>query len=349
MLLVGVAAQFFFFIRVADEGGFHQHAGNVGGFEDRKTSPLNAGLVQLANAPDLAQQAVAQLQAVLDLRGGAHVEQGPSHLRILAAQIDAADQVGLVFFLCNPLGILAGGTALAECEDARALGSGGVKRVGVDADKQVGLHASGLLHPHMQGHKEVGIARQKRPHGVAAHAAGVDAVTQHLGDLEHHVFLSGAAGANRAGVFTAVARVQRNDDQPVGWARRSLRPWWVIGSVHGHHRWRLNVLPPGRRCGRGTGQGLPSNELAQRVVDRSARAGQSTGCGWRFGCHALLNQLLQWVDGFAGVQVQHQPVGIGGHRMKGEHLRGDGAFEVNDQAHGVRIELANPDAGDVGV
>jgi len=37
----------------------------------------------------------------------------------------------------------------------------------MQADEDVGLHPPCFLHPHMQGHKEVGIARQIGPHGQA--------------------------------------------------------------------------------------------------------------------------------------------------------------------------------------
>ncbi|MFM8575214.1 MAG: hypothetical protein ACKOBF_04910, partial [Limnohabitans sp.] len=51
---------------------------------------------------DLPQQGLTELQAVLEVRRGAHVQQGLLHLRVLAAQVDAADQVGLVCLLRDP-------------------------------------------------------------------------------------------------------------------------------------------------------------------------------------------------------------------------------------------------------
>ena len=172
--------------------------------------------MQLAHATDLAQQAVAECQTVLDLCGGAHVEQGALHLAVLHAQVHTADHIGLVFFLCHPAGGGAGGATLAERKHARALRPGGIKSIGVDADQQVRLHALGFLHTHMQGHKKVGVACQKSPHGVVSHAAGVDAFAQHFGDLEHHVFFAGATRANGTWVLSAVTRVECDHDQAVG-------------------------------------------------------------------------------------------------------------------------------------
>src|SRR5256885_9971399 len=47
--LVGAAAQPGLFLGVADEGGFHQHAGNVGRLEHGKPGLLHARLVQLGD------------------------------------------------------------------------------------------------------------------------------------------------------------------------------------------------------------------------------------------------------------------------------------------------------------
>jgi hypothetical protein len=46
----------------------------------------------------------------------------------------------------------------------------------------------------------------------------VDAITQAVGDLQHHVLLARAAAAYGAGVFAAVAWVERDNDQALGGA-----------------------------------------------------------------------------------------------------------------------------------
>ncbi len=51
---------------------------------------------------------------------------------------------------------------------------------------------------------------------------------------------------------------------------------------------------------------------------------------------ALLNQRFQRIDGFGRVEVKHQPVLVGGHRLEGKNLRHGLLFEVDDQTHHIR-------------
>jgi hypothetical protein len=92
------------------------------------------------------------------------------------------------------------------------------KGVGVDADEQVGLHALCLLHAHLQGHKEVGVAGEVGPHRAAFERGGVDAFTQTMGDPQDHILFAGAAGPDGTGVFPTVSGVERDDDQALGGA-----------------------------------------------------------------------------------------------------------------------------------
>ena len=89
----------------------------------------------------------------------------------------------------------------------------------MQADEQVGLHPACLGHALLQGHKEIAVARQVGLHGIALDAAGIDALAQAQGQFQHHIFLARAGRADGARVFAAVARVERDHDQPVG-ARR---------------------------------------------------------------------------------------------------------------------------------
>ena len=214
--MVSRAVELGFFFRVADERGLHQHAGDVGGLEHGKTSLLYPGFVQLANTAYFAQHGAADFQAVVDLGGGAHVKQGAFHLGIPSLDVQATDQIGLVFLCGHPARCRAGRAALAQRKDAGALRAGCKKRIGVDADEQVGLHMAGLLHPHMQGHKKIGVAREVGAQGVAVDGGGVNAIPQAVGQTQHHVFFLRAAGSDGAGVFAAMTGVQRDDDQAIG-------------------------------------------------------------------------------------------------------------------------------------
>ena len=158
----------------------------------------------------------------------------------------------------------------------------------------------------MQGHKKVSISRQERPHGAAAHAAGVDALAQHFGDFEDHVFFARAAWANGTRVLAAMARVQRDHDQPVGawWLGCLARAARVVhegafaaGQVGSAGRWR------GQRQVTCAGLGLPGDQIAQGVIHCGRGSGQVVHGRRGFGRGALLDQLLQRVNGLAGVKV----------------------------------------------
>ena len=115
LLLVGAAAQALFF-GVADEGGFRPATlGMSGALSTAKPACSTRVFVQLAHIADLAQQHGAELEAVVDLRGGAHVQQRALHMLVLDC-VDAAHQVGLVFLVGQPAGGGAGGTALGSAQ-----------------------------------------------------------------------------------------------------------------------------------------------------------------------------------------------------------------------------------------
>ena len=90
----------------------------------------------------------------------------------------------------------------------------------MDADEQIGLHAARFFHAHLQWHKKISIACEEGAHGqqpVFGFDDGVvDAFTQAMRDLQHHIFFFGAVGANRTGVFATVPRVECDDDDAIG-------------------------------------------------------------------------------------------------------------------------------------
>ncbi|MDT4854903.1 hypothetical protein FQZ97_892300 [compost metagenome] len=107
----------------------------------------------------------------------------------------------------------------------------------MQADEQVGLHALGLLHAHLQGNEKVFVARHVGAHRVAVDARVVDAVAQFLCDLQHHLLLMRAAWADRARVFASVAGVERDDDEALGLALaagRLLGGAALVGPGAGH-------------------------------------------------------------------------------------------------------------------
>ena len=172
--------------------------------------------MQLAHPTHFTQHRAAEFETVLDLGSGQHVVKDLLDLGVFGFDVEAANLVGLVFLGGHPARRRAGGAVLAQGEHAGALRAGREKRIGVDADHQVSLHVAGFLHAHMQGHKEVGIAGEVGTHGAAVEVGLVDAVAQAVRQAQHHVFFTRTPRPDGARVFTAVARIQRNDDEPVG-------------------------------------------------------------------------------------------------------------------------------------
>ena len=66
---------------------------------------------------------------------------------------------------------------MTEGKHAGALRTWREEGVGVDTHKQVSLHLSGLLHPHMQGNKKIGVTREVGANGIAIDLACIDAIT----------------------------------------------------------------------------------------------------------------------------------------------------------------------------
>ena len=171
--------------------------------------------MQFADPADFTQERATELEAVVDLRRGAHIQQRALHRGILGLDVEAANQIGLVLLGRHPARSAARCTALTERKHTGTLWVRCEKCVSVQAHKQVCLHAACLLHPHLQRYKKVGVARQVGAHGVAVDAGGVDALAHQVGQAQHHVFFARAARSDGAGVFATVSGVQRNDDQPV--------------------------------------------------------------------------------------------------------------------------------------
>ena len=171
--------------------------------------------MQAPHFAHLAQHGAAHFEAVVDLRRGAHVDERTSDAVVLDLDVDAADLIGGVFFVGHPTGRGTRGAAGAQGVNAGTLGTRAVEGIGVDADEQIGVDPLRFAHTLVQGHKEVAVPRHEGAHGQAIDPGVVDAIAQALGDLEHHVFLIGAARTNGARVFTAMPRVERDHDQPL--------------------------------------------------------------------------------------------------------------------------------------
>ena len=97
LILIFIVAQFF-------SSGLLMNAvstriDGISGAFNRKPGLLDSRLVQAVDPFKLAQHCDAQLQAVIDLRGGREVEQNALQLPIFRGEINAADSIGIVLFL----------------------------------------------------------------------------------------------------------------------------------------------------------------------------------------------------------------------------------------------------------
>ena len=195
----------------------------------------------------------------------------------------------------------------------------------MDADKQIGLHLSGLLHSHMQGNKVVGVAREIGANGVAIDRTCIDTVAQAVRQTQHHVLFARAAGPDGAGILAAMTGVECDDDQAVGGGAR----------LRFDLDFRLSLRWPGRRL-----LTLLCDQIAQRI-----------GLGLRCGIflQPFSNQCLQRVGGLRRIEVKHQSVLVGGHRCQGKYLGRDRLLQVQHQAHHTGSALSHPDARDRGV
>src|SRR5262249_48695495 len=154
----------------------------------------------------------------------------------------------------------------------------------------------------------------------------VDALFQAVRDLQHHVLLARAARAHRAGVFAAVSRVERDDDEAVGLLR----------------------LGGGGRVGGGGGGGGGGRFGGQRAARGGGRGGWR-GQRQRPVPEPFVDQRFQRIDRRDRIEVEHQAVLVGGDRIQGEHLGGRGLFQVDHHAHHAGLELGRPDARDEGI
>ncbi|MNY01470.1 hypothetical protein D3C86_1340020 [compost metagenome] len=321
--------------------------------------------MQLVDAADLAQHGLADLHAVVDLRGGGEVQQHARHLGILVAHIGPADQVGVVFLVGEPTGGRTGRTPLGQREHGRPARLGRQEGIGVDRHEQVGLHAPRLLHAHVQRHEEVRVARHHRAHiGL-----GVDLGAQPVRDLEHHVLLARAGRANGAGVLAAVTGVQGHGQQA---AHLELAGRRHIGLGHRRRHRRRRGGGRGRRLGphlrdsgrrrRGGGRQLVLViELAHQRANRiflgpGRRAGHAlAACRRRvLGEAALLvlgiaHQLPERIGRIHRVEIEHEPVAVAADRGQREHLRRDVFLEVEHHPHHARPVLAHAHGLDIGV
>ena len=230
-----------------------------GAFSTAKPACSTVALVQRVDRADAVQHVPPDLQAVVDLRGLRQVEQRARQHRVAAVEIDAADQVGGVLLLREPLRRRAGRAAARTARTPTSRAPVGTRNASAWIEtKQVGLHAPRLLHARRRAARS---SRRRASASRACRARRRCSRLQLARDRQHDVLLERAAAPDRAGILAAVAGVERDGDPCAGPAASRAGLRFGAGSR----------AAPRRASGRGAASLAPAPRAAPSA-DRAASA-----------------------------------------------------------------------------
>ena len=185
----------------------------------------------------------------------------------------------------------------------------------MNRQEKIGLHATRFLYAHLQRDKKIRVTGQHRAHV----RLGIDARLEALGDLQRDIFLVGAALANRAGVFAAVARVQRDRHHAVNYR--------LAGFFGGLHLRRFRHRAGGFFC-------------RLEILIQLQRFN---------GILTAFKQRHQRVGRIHRIHVEDQTMPIFTNRGQRKYLRRNPGFQLHDQAHHARFETPGTQQFDVGI
>ena len=197
----------------------------------------------------------------------------------------------------------------------------------MDRHEQLRPRGARAAHPLAQRQEDISVTGQDRAHTGLA----VDTRGQLLGDVEHDDFFLGAAGAYRAGILTAVTRIDRDDDDATARGRRmggldrlerhrlrrgDLRHGdGVFACAHLEHQPLTEQIARQRGLQRGTGPGLQLDDHPQDAV------GLRTGA---HADHAALGGGHRCGHASHPLQIEHGPA----RTLQGEEPMRRGVAEV---------------------
>ena len=184
----------------------------------------------------------------------------------------------------------------------------------MNRNENIGFAAARLGHAHTQRDKHVFVARHVHLIAEPLHFAFGFARNR-----KHYVFFAQAAGADRTGIFAAVAGVEHYHQLAVA------APVAAGMVLHRRHAGGLRLRGGGAVLA-DTAVGVVLQERHQRVVG-----------------------FLRQRHGLGGIEVDHQAVFEIGYRREREHLRVHGGFQIHHHADGVRVELPHADTGHIRV
>ena len=301
--------------------------GISGDFSTMKPRLLNLRLSYLADEIQLPQHVLrGHLAGPQRGRLRQIEEHGGEHVALVLERY-AADQVRRVLALGEPARRFGGGAMLREDVHRGAVDAPVANRIRVDGDEQIRLARTGAAHAIAQRHEIIAVARQHRPHA----GLRIDPPLERTGDGEHYVLFTRAVLADGAGILTAVARVDRNEEI----AR--IRPRMLhldgrldralLGRLPVHRRW--DIARRRLRAARGK-LDTPADEVHHQPISRAAA---------RAGAHALRPHRARQIehDALAGCAVRHAHLfdHAGSRRGPARIGREPRAGQIDDDAVGI--------------
>ncbi len=212
LILIAGGGQQLLFRVVGDEARLHQHRGNVRRLQHRQTGVLRRLLVQPGHPAHGAQDLAAHLITFGPGLVHGEIQEGLCQIGVGIGfgqyLADAAEQFPLLLLLLEPAAHLAVGTVGRQHPHGRAAGRRVVEAVGVHRHQQIRLGLAGDLGALVQVDEVVAAPGQ---HGTHAGLA-IDEGRQLLRHRQGHPLLVGAARADGARVFPAVAGIDGDDD-----------------------------------------------------------------------------------------------------------------------------------------
>ena len=283
------------------------------------------------------------------------VDQDRRHVRSRPAQIDAAQDVGLVLPRRQPCRLLVAGN-LRQSIDRRTRRLFRTDAVAVDRDEQVGMEPPRDAEAFAQHQIAVVVAGQRHPHPAAVQKLVADRAR----DLQRHVlFAQPGLGVDRAGVDPAMARVDHHQRAAAvalharqrrrlgGWRHRlhHLVAGAAAGQVEGEgeevERPRQARLPRRHPIGGGERQRQPATVAREAAVGDHGRRGEveyqpGAAVRGRAGMdHRKVAAYLRDVAGHAR-QVHRQPLRTRGDAAGGARHR---RVEADDDAARARGDI----------
>ena len=154
----------YFFRRVTDERGLHQHGRDVWRLQHHEAGRLHLTLVYVANPVQFAEHQPRRTVAGGNSVPLRQIHKHRSDRGIYLVKLDPTREVGSIFTVCQPARRLTAGATGGEDIDRRTCCRTVVRCVCVDGDKQIGAGLARAQHALAKIHEMVAVTNQIGPH-----------------------------------------------------------------------------------------------------------------------------------------------------------------------------------------